>query len=330
MIQLTRRTALVGAGATALAPVALTSSARAAAPVAGKQAPGLYRYKVGEFEVTVITDGARSFPLPDAMVRNAKKDEVNAALEKAFLPKDTMTIPFNPVVVNTGSKLVLIDTGNGPGAYEQSKGAVGQVHTNLAAAGIDRNAIDAVIISHFHGDHINGLLTADSKPAFPNAEVLVPAAEWKYWTDDGEASKAAGNQVLDGNFKNVKRVFGALGNKVTQYEPGKELITGITSYASYGHTPGHTSHIVSSGSGKVMVQADVTNRPELFAVNPGWHFTFDMDGPMAENSRRKLYDMLAAEKMMIQGFHYAFPAAGYVEKAGTGYRVVPVSWSPVL
>jgi glyoxylase-like metal-dependent hydrolase (beta-lactamase superfamily II) len=330
MTELTRRTALAGAGATALAPAALTSFARAAAPAAGKQAPGFYRYKVGEFEVTVITDGARSFPLPETLVRNAKKDEVNAALEKAFLPKDTMTIPFNPVVVNTGSKLVLIDTGNGPGAFEQSKGAVGQVHTNLAAAGIDRNAIDAVIISHFHGDHINGLLTADGKPAFANAEVLVPAAEWKYWADDGEMSKAAGNQALEGNFKNVKRVFGALGNKVTQYEPGKELITGITSHASYGHTPGHTSHIVSSGSAKIMVQADVTNRPELFAVNPGWHFMFDMDGPVAEGSRRKLYDMLAAEKMMVQGFHYAFPAAGYVEKAGTGYRVVPVAWSPML
>jgi len=330
MIQLTRRAALAGASATALTPVAMTSSARAAAPAVGKQAPGYYRYKVGTFEVTVITDGARSFPLPDTMVRNAKKDEVNAALEKSFLPKDTMTIPFNPVVVNTGSKLVLIDTGNGPGAYEQSKGAVGQVHTNLAAAGIDRSAIDAVIISHFHGDHINGLLTADSKPAFPNAEVLVPAAEWKYWSDDGEMSKAAGNQLLDGNFKNVRRVFGALGNKVTQYEPGKELISGITSYASYGHTPGHTSHIVSSGSAKVMVQADVTNRPELFAANPGWHFMFDMDGAMAEDTRRKLYDMLAAEKMMIQGFHYAFPAAGYIEKAGNGYRVVPVAWSPML
>ena len=135
MVQLTRRAALAGAGATTLAPVALTSAANAAAPALGKQAPGYYRYKVGSFEVSVITDGARSFPLPDTMVRNAKKDEVNAALEKSFLPKDTMTIPFNPVVVNTGSKLVLIDTGNGPAAYEQSKGAVGQVHTNLAAAG---------------------------------------------------------------------------------------------------------------------------------------------------------------------------------------------------
>src|SRR5262245_20801158 len=156
MIELTRRAALAGAGVAALTPVALRSPAEAAAPAAGKQAPGFYRYKVGTFEVTVVTDGARSFPLPDAMVRNAKKDEVNVALEKAFMPKDTMTIPFNMAVVNTGSKLVMIDTGNGAAAFEQSKGAVGQASANLAAAGIDPGSVDAVIISRFHGDPING------------------------------------------------------------------------------------------------------------------------------------------------------------------------------
>ncbi len=117
--------------------------------------------------------------------------------------------------------------------YEQRKGIVGQFHTNLAAAGIDRNAVDTVIISHFHGDHINGLLTADSKPAFPNAEVLVPSGEWKFWNDAGEESKATGNALVEGNFKNIKRVFGALGNKVTQYEAGKEVVPGITSMATY-------------------------------------------------------------------------------------------------
>ena len=168
------------------------------------------------------------------------------------------TAPFTPVVVNTGSKLVVIDTGLGPAQYEQSKGAVGQFHANLAAAGIDRNAVDAVIISHFHGDHINGLLTADSKPAFPNAEIMVPAAEWKYWIGRWRDEQGAAGSALEGNFKNIRRVFGALGNKVTQYEPGKELVPGITSMATYGHTPGHTSHVVASGSAKVMVQADVT------------------------------------------------------------------------
>lgn len=334
MAHMTRRSVLAGTvavGTTALASVGRHSPARAAAPLAGKQAPGWYRYKVGSFEVTAVTDGARTFPLADSYVKNAPKDAVSAAFAAGYMDGDKVTAPFTPIVVNTGSKLVVMDTGNGPAQYEQSKGAVGQFHTNLAAAGVDRSAVDTVIISHFHGDHINGLLTGDSKPAFANAEIMVPASEWKFWLDDGNMSKAPAGSPLEGNFKNVRRVFGALGNKVTQYDAGKELVPGITSMATPGHTPGHTSHVVASGSAKIMVQADVTAASALlFVRNPGWHAAFDMDGAVAEQTRRKLYDMAAADKMLVQGFHFPFPALGYVEKDGTGYRLVPAPWNPVL
>jgi glyoxylase-like metal-dependent hydrolase (beta-lactamase superfamily II) len=301
----------------------------AAVPQAAKQAPGFYRYKVGTTEITVVTDGAFGNPLTDTFVRNVKPAEVNHALEAMFLPKDKVTVPYTPIVVNTGSKLVVIDTGLGPELYAKQNGIVGQFHTNLAAAGFDRNAVDAVIISHFHGDHINGLVTADNKPAFPNAEVLVPAGEWKFWHDAGEESRAAGNVLVENNFKNIRRVFGALGDRVTQYEAGKEVVPGITSMATYGHTPGHVSHIVASGNSSVMVQADVTNVP-LFVQHPGWFIQFDMDGPVAEATRRRFYDMLVAEKMLVQGFHYPFPSLGHVEKGGSGYRVIPVPWNPTL
>jgi glyoxylase-like metal-dependent hydrolase (beta-lactamase superfamily II) len=330
MTQLTRRAVLVGAAAaTALSPIAANSPAQAAAPLASKQAPGWYRYKVGSIEITVATDGARANPLTDTFIRNVPKEETNKALEAMYLEKDKIVVPYTPIAVNTGSKLVVIDTGLGGALYEQSKGAVGQFQNNLAAAGIDAKAVDTVIISHFHGDHINGLITADNKPAFPNAEVMVPAGEWKFWNDDGEMSKATGNALVEGNFKNVKRVFGALGNKVTQYEPGKEVAPGITSLATHGHTPGHVSHIISSGNAKLMVQADVTNVP-LFVQNPSWVIQFDMDGAAAEATRRKFYEMLAAEKMMVQGFHYPFPSVGHIEKAGSGYRVIPVPWNPTI
>ena len=302
---------------------------RAQAPQSTKQAPGFYRYKVGTTEVTAVTDGAFANPLTDTFIRNVKREDVNKALEAMYLDKDKVTVPYTPIVVNTGSKLIVIDTGLGPALYEQRKGIVGQFHTNLAAAGIDRNAVDTVIISHFHGDHINGLVTADNKPAFPNAEVMVPAGEWKFWNDTGEESKATGNVLVEGNFKNIKRVFGALGNKVTQYEAGKEVVPGITSMATYGHTPGHVSHVISSGNSKVMVQADVTNVP-LFVQNPGWFIQFDMDPVVAEATRRRFYDMLVAEKMLVQGFHYPFPSLGHVEKAGSGYRVIPVPWNPTI
>src|SRR5262249_45773599 len=156
--------------------------------------------------------------------------------------------------------------------------------TNLKAAGIDRNAIDIALISHFHGDHINGLLTADNKPAFPNAEIMVPAAEWKYFMDDGEMSRAPAGRMQE-VFKNLRRVFDALGRKVTPYEPGKEITAGITSVATPGHTPGHNSHVISSGSAKVFVQGDLTHVPYLFVRNPGWHAFYDQDPVMAEATR---------------------------------------------
>jgi glyoxylase-like metal-dependent hydrolase (beta-lactamase superfamily II) len=330
MTQLTRRAMLAATAAAAIGPFAAVSTARSAAPPAGAQAPGWYRYKVGSFEITVVTDGMGRFKVPDDFVGNVAKEEVGKALMAAYLDQDTMATPFNPIVVNTGSKLVLIDTGTGEAAYTQSKGATGQLLTNLAAAGIDAKAIDTVIISHYHGDHVNGLLKADNSLAFPNAEILVPAAEHKFWMDDGEMSRAPKGR-MEGLFKNNRRVFaGEVMKRLRTYEEGKEVVPGITAVGTHGHSAGHNSHIVSSGSGTVYVQADVTHVPFLFARNPGWHPMYDQDPVMAEATRRKVYDMLVAEKMPVQGFHYPFPSLAHVEKAGPGYREVPVLWSPTI
>jgi glyoxylase-like metal-dependent hydrolase (beta-lactamase superfamily II) len=332
MTDLSRRSILTGmavaAAGTAAEPFTLRR-ADAAAPPTGKQAPGFYRYKVGSIEVTVVTDGINRFKFTDNHVTNKTRADVNAGLEAAHYEKDMMTTPYNPIVVNTGSKLVVIDTGTGEANFERSKGVTGQFQSNLKAAGIDRNAVDIVVISHFHGDHINGLLTPDNKRAFPNAEILVPAAEWKYFMDDGEMSRAPAGRMQD-VFKGLRRVFDALDRKVTQYEPGKEVAPGITAVATTGHTPGHSSHIIASGSDKVYVQADVTHVPYLFARNPDWRVFYDQDGKMAEETRRKVYDMLVAEKMMVQGFHYPFPSLAYVEKSGNGYREIPVPWNPTI
>jgi len=329
---ISRRHIIAGAAAatagTVFAPRAM-SPAMAAAPAAGKQAPGYYRYKVGSIEVTVVTDGVNRFKFADDHVTNRSRSEVNAALAAAYLEQDFMTTPYNPVVVNTGAKLVVIDTGTSEANFERSKGAAGQFQANLKAAGIDRNAVDTVVISHFHGDHINGLLAPDNRLAFPNAEILVPAGEWKYFMDDGEMSRAPAGRMQE-VFKNLRRVFDALGRKVTPYEAGKEVAPGITAVATPGHTPGHMSHIVASGSDKVYVQADVTHVPWLFARHPDWHAFYDQDGRLAEETRRKVYDMLVADRMMVQGFHYAFPCLAYVEKTAAGYREIPVPWSPVI
>jgi len=326
MTDLTRRAMLGAAAATVVLPIA----ARAAAPAAATQAPGFYRYKVGSIEITVVTDGVNRLPVTDAFVLNAKKEEVNAALAEAFLEPGVFVGPYNPIVINTGSKLAVVDTGTGEAAYKSSKGQSGQFLSNLAAAGIDPKAVDVVIISHYHGDHINGLLRADNSLAFPNAEILVPAGEHQYWTDDGEMGRAATQRIAD-NFKNVRRVIsGEVLKRLRTYEADKEVMPGVTAVSTPGHTPGHTSHVVSSGAATVYVQADVTHAPFLFARHPGWHAFYDHEPVQAEATRRKVYDMLAAERMTVQGFHYPFPSVAHVEKTATGYREIPMLWNPVI
>jgi glyoxylase-like metal-dependent hydrolase (beta-lactamase superfamily II) len=332
MTTLTRRAVMGGSAAAgaAILTSSLSSTAQAAAPLSGQQAPGWYRYKVGSFEVTVATDGVNRFKFPDGFVTNRSREQLNAALAATYAQPgpDMVAVPYSPCVVNTGARLVVIDTGTGEATFKTSKGAAGQFQANLKASGIDSSQVDVVVISHMHGDHINGLLTADNKPAFANAEIMVPAPEWKFFIDDGEMSRQSSDR-MKGVFANFRRVFDALGRKVTQYEAGKEIVPGITAVATHGHTPGHMSHIVASGNSKVYVQGDVTNLP-VFVRNPDWHLMFDQDAKMAEETRRKVYDMLVAEKMMVQGFHYPFPALAYIEKAGNGYREIPVPWSPTL
>jgi glyoxylase-like metal-dependent hydrolase (beta-lactamase superfamily II) len=330
MTHLTRRSALLGTAAAALAPAIASMSAHAAAPPSGKQVAAFYRYKVGDIEITVISDGVNKFKLPDDMVANVPKDQVQAALAAAHVEQGMFYNPYNPVVVNTGSKLILIDTGTGEASNAQSKGAIGQFLTNAAAAGFKPEDFDAVVISHYHGDHVNGLLRADNSITFPNAEILVPANEHKFWMDDGEMSRAPKGRV-EGLFKNNRRVFsGEVLKRVRTYEWDKEVVPGILAVGTPGHSPGHTSHIISSGNAKVYVQADVTHVPFLFVRNPGWHAFYDQDPALAETTRRKVYDMLSAEKMMVQGFHYPFPSNAYVEKSGNGYRETMVLWNPAI
>jgi len=281
-----------------------------------------HRYNVGSVEVTVVRDGQRTFPLPDHFVVNATRDDVNAALGAASLPRDEMTIHFNPVALNVGGKVVVIDTGNGAPAKAASGGAVGQFADNLKASGIDPADVDMVVISHFHGDHINGLIDAAGARVFAKAEIFVPEAEWNFWMDEGERNRApAGRQDA---FSNAWRVFdAALKRQVNRYEWEREIVPGLLAMETAGHTPGHTSFLLSSGPDRLFIQSDVTNHPALFVRNPTWHPAFDLNAERAERTRLRIYDMLASEKLKVQAFHYPFPSFGYIEKDGSRYHVVP-------
>ena len=325
----TRRTVLAGTLAATTVAATGIPGARASDTPEPRQAPGYYRYRVGDVTVTAVTDGINTFPLPERFVINAPREEVAAALIADFRDGATLTVPYTPIVLETGGRRVVIDTGSGEAAFASSKGSMGQFQTNLKAAGIDRAAIDTVVISHFHGDHVNGLLTPEGGPAFPNAEILVPEPEWAYWMDDGAMSRAPAGRLQD-LFRNNRRVFDALARKVTPYAWDKEIVPGLTALGTPGHTPGHTSFRLASGDKSLFVQSDVTNIPVLFARHPGWHVAFDQDPAMAEATRRKVYDRIAAERTLLQGFHYPFPAVAHLEKTAGGYREVLVPWNAVF
>ena len=283
-----------------------------------------YRYQVGDIEVAVLSDGFRMVPVDDKYIRNARKEEIEADLKAAGLPTDRMKNTYSPIVLTTAGKRVLIDTGNGEAAPSQSKGERGMLNGNLAAAGIDRNAVDVVVISHFHADHVNGLLMADSSRTFPNAEIKVPEVEWKFWMDDGEMGRASAGRMSE-LFANNRRVFNALGRNVTLYAWNEEVVPGVTAVGTPGHSIGHTSFVVASGKDRVFVQSDVCNNYAVFAPHPDWQAFADQDPVATAATRRRVYDMLVAERLPVQGYHFPFPALSRIEKQGDGYRVVPIA-----
>jgi glyoxylase-like metal-dependent hydrolase (beta-lactamase superfamily II) len=324
MTAMTRRTLFAGAAAIGAASTLTPFTGQVARAATAGKGTGVYRYKFGDAEIIQLMDGARTFPMPDKFVVNVSKDEAIKAAAAAYMPEGKVTIPFSPMLVNTGGKLVAIDTGNGLGANAASKGAVGQARLNMEAAGIDPKQVDIVIISHFHGDHIGGLKNADGSVAFPNAEIKVPAVEAAFWGDDANASKA--NGFNKAQFPNVKKMMAGL--KVTHYDAGKEVAPGITSIFTPGHTPGHMSFVVASGAKKMLVQSDVSNVPSIFIKHPTWQAIFDNDPNLTIETRKKFYDMAVAEKMIVSGYHFPYPCVGHVEKTSSGYEMVPVAWDP--
>lgn len=284
----------------------------------------VHRYKVGDIEVTVLSDGFRMVPADGNYLSNATADDLQKALAAAGQPIDKMKNTYSPIVVKSGGKTALFDAGNGESQFAPSKGERGTLNSNLAAAGIDRSTIDTVVITHFHGDHVNGLLMPDNSKAFPNAEIKVPEVEWRFWMDDGEMSRASKGRMTE-LFANNRRVFDALKREVTTYAWDKEVAPGVVAVGTPGHSIGHTSYVISSVGKSVYVQSDVCNNIHVFAPYPDWHGFFDQDPPKAAATRRRVYDMLAVEKMPVQGYHFPFPALAHIEKAGNGYRVVAMT-----
>lgn len=321
MTTLDRRAFLTGSAL--IAGAALTPPAVARAPSATAQGSGVYRYNLGSYQLTALYDGVWYVPIDEKFVRNASSAEVNDALAAAFLPPKILPISFTALLVNTGAKLVLIDTGTAG----QIADTAGSLLDNFKGAGIDPKAVDTILISHFHPDHIDGIKTKDGAKIFPNAEIAVPEPEWDFWMDDANMSKAEG--AVKRYFLNARRIFKDIARDVRRFKPGNEVAPGIVSVAAYGHTPGHTAFAIHSGNQSMLAMSDTVRNPYLFARHPDWQPAFDMDGPQAVETRRRMLDRVAADRMLIEAYHFPFPACGHIAKTASGYEFVPTEWKPL-
>jgi glyoxylase-like metal-dependent hydrolase (beta-lactamase superfamily II) len=322
MSALSRRSFLTGS-ALAAGCAALPRAAGAAAPLSNAQGPGVYRTKLGDYQLTALYDGTWFLPIDGTFVRHVSGAEVNKALAAAFLAPGVLPISFTALLVNTGSKLILIDTGTAG----QLTDTAGSMLANLAAAGIEPGAIDTILISHFHPDHIDGIKTKDGDKVFANAEILVPEPEWAYWMNDANMAGAA--KPVARYFLNARRIFKDIAKEVRQFKPGAEVAPGIVSVAAYGHTPGHTAFAIHSGTQSMLAMSDTAREPWLFARHPEWQPSYDMDGALAAKTRTAMLDRAAADRMLVEAYHFPFPACGHIAKTGAGYELVPAMWQPL-
>lgn len=301
--RITRRTVLA---ATAALPLAAPGLARAAAPMLGAGLPPWRRFRLGDFEVTTLLAATMPRPDPHSIFGlNVSEAEFSAVSEAANLPTDRAQFFFTPTVVNTGAQLVLFDTGLNP---EQIIGVLG-------AAGYTPEQVDLVVITHMHPDHIGGL-RADGADTFTKAAYATGRVEFDAWAKMGN----------DGFEKKVR----PLADRMAMLEDGASAFAGHTAMAAFGHTPGHMVHMIESAGKRLLIAADFANHPAWSLEHPDWHVKFDMDKAMAATTRRRLLDMLAAERLPFVGYHMPWPATGYVERAGTGYRYMPTSYQLML
>lgn len=324
MLDMSRRGLLASAAVAAALglnkKLAFINSAHAETPL--EPTVGFSKYKVGSIEVTAIYDGIWRKPHDPAFIKNASIDETKGALARAGLTTEFMPIPLTVVVLKIGDRLIMVDSGSGVGQWQAN---ATNLPANMKAAGIDPGKIDTILVSHFHPDHVWGLMEkGTSALVFPKAELIVSSTEYKWWTEEGrvdklpDGRKAAGKRIAENfpKWKNWKLV-----------EDNAEVAPGVHVVAAPGHTPGHSAFLVASGKQQLMVSNDVMYVPALLAPHPDWQGAYDQDGPTAVATRRKLIDRVIADKMMICGAHFPFPGAGVFAKDGDAYTFAPVARS---
>ncbi len=318
MFGISKRDLILGSTGAALvfglkAPVNFVGAAHA------QRAADSLKYMVGDIEVFSLHEGAVERVLDAGFVKNAALEDVKKALTAGGIGPDKFANPYTVTAIRRGSNVVLFDVGfgtNGPPT-------TGKLAANMKAAGLDPATVQTIVISHFHPDHISGLWVKETnEQVYPNAEILMPEVEYKFWTDPALVEK-----VPEANRANVRRIQSTFPTwkNIKQFADGAEVTPGVRAVATPGHTVGHMSFQVASGGQQLFIQGDVTGIHQLFVRNPGMHSMFDTDGPKAEATRRAFFDRVIAEKAMLAGYHFGFPNVGTLTKDGDGYAFAPVA-----
>lgn len=304
-------------GSAALATAGLSACATHPMPNAqtvNAAGTGFQRKRLGAATITAVSDGVARRPLDASFVRNIPLAQVQATLAAQQLPTTHIDVPYTCYVIEAQGKRYLLDTGfadnGGPGT--------GLLHTHLQAAGIAPASIDTIILSHLHGDHINGLRRKNGELVYPQATVYVAQPEMAFWGDD--ARMQAAPEAARGGFQNVRRVFnGYPQDKLKLFVPGTRIDGVIDTVPAFGHTPGHTMLAIGSGKERFTFLGDTTNYPYLFVRHPSWHVMFDMSPEQAATTRQAQLARLAQEGSWVGGFHFPLPGFGRLQTRSEGF-----------
>lgn len=322
-LSLSRRRLLAGASATAAASlIGNVSPSLAKAPLQNTLAPSFYRFKVSSIEATVVSDGPLSIGVPTRTFRGPSEAELANMMTERFLPTDNVVLDQNSLVINTGDKLILFDTGMSSIKPPNSK--VGMLPQSLKQAGIEASDIDAIVLTHPHIDHSGGMVAADGSRLFPNAQVYMTEADHEFWLDDKRMGTPA-----EGSAKTARKNLPAYRDRMIFIKDGQEVVPGVQAMLTPGHTVGHTVFLITSGGKTIANIGDVAHHTVLIE-KPRIEVTFDTDSKQGAESRVKLLDMLAAQKIPMLGYHMPWPGIGHVAKQGEGFRYVPSPMQLVL
>ena len=280
------------------------------------------RYKVGDIEIFSLLDGMRDVPLREGMIKNVTVEQIKAALGAAGLPDTHSSLMFTAWAVKVGDQLALIDSGTGGHPiYGQGNGKLLQ---SMVEAGLDPKAIKTILLTHLHGDHIYGLMNHETNAQiFPNAEIVVPAAELQWWTRPGVESLDLG-PTRKGLAQRIQATVATWKN-VRPFDGEPELLPGVHAVRAPGHSPGHVTYLVASGGKQFLVSSDVTVLALQISTNPEWQQAIDQDPQMAAETRRKIFDRAVANKLIISGTHWLMPNAGTLAKDGNTYVFSPAA-----